>query len=74
MNGTGITLTPGEAAQIRKLAVDAQRACRSNLKAYNYCRRVLCIISKAERRRAAVPRASQLLLDYEIINEIIKTL
>lgn len=71
---TGIILTPREAAQLRKLAVDAQRACGSNLKAFNYCRRVLCIISKAERRRAAVPRASRLLLDQEIINEIIETL
>lgn len=69
-----ITLTTAEAAMMRKLLVDAQRATRDNLKAYNYCRRALVLINKAERRRNRKPRISRLLLDQEIINEINKSI
>lgn len=57
---------------MRKLLLDAQRVTRDNLKAYNYCRRALVLINKAERRRNRKPRISRLLLDQEIINEINK--
>lgn len=70
MKAPDVTLYPGEAAMLRKLLYDAQSATRSNLKAYNYCRRALVILQKAERRRDRKPRVSKLLLDEEIINEI----
>lgn len=70
MNSTGITLTAYEAAQLRKLMLDAQRATRTNLKATNYCRRALVILNRADRRKTRKPRTNKLLLDPEIINEI----
>ena len=71
MTQADLTLTAYEAAQLRKLLLDAQRTTRTNLKATNYCRRALLIINRAERRKTRKPRASKLLLDPEIINEIL---
>ena len=66
-----ITLTPyEEAASARKLLFDAMRVSRENIRAYNYCRRVLVILSKAERRKARPRRENKLLTDPEVINTI----
>lgn len=70
MTQADLTLTAYEAAQLRKLLLDAQRATRTNLKATNYCRRALVILNRAERRKTRKPRTNKLLLDPKIINEI----
>ena len=72
MTQADLTLTAYEAAQLRKLLLDAQRVTRSDLKATNYCRRALVILTRAERRKLRVRhQTNSLLMQEEIINEIL---